>query len=172
MRKLIVLAAVIAVALPALAGEEHAMRTKSGWFDMANCAFCKNLMEDPGLLPHTTWEGHSISNGAMYIMTVAPEYAESMAKASAAMEKVGEELATGKRNPMETPMCGRCNEFGQIMMAGVQMENVKGEAAEVSIFTSDDDAVVKRLHAMVERDREEMELMMASSGDHSGHGHH
>ena len=84
MRKLMILTALLAVALPALAGNEHDMRTPSGWFDMAECSFCKNLVEDPELMAHTTWEGHNISNGAVYIMTVEPEYAESMAKAAAA----------------------------------------------------------------------------------------
>jgi len=164
MRKLIVLAAVFAVALPALAGNESDMRTPSGWFDMAECAFCKNLVEDPELLSHSTWEGHAISNGAMYIMTVEPEYAESMAKAGAAMAQVGQDIQAGKVNPMTLPMCGHCQEFGMIMMSGVHMETVKGGAAEVSIFTSDDEALVKRMHAVVKRDQEEMALMKAGPG--------
>ena len=58
-------------------------------------------------------------------------------------------------------------------MAGVDMENVKGEAAEVSIFTSDDPALVEKMHSLVERDQKEMQLMMAEGGDHghSGHDH-
>ncbi|MCP4570922.1 MAG: hypothetical protein GY838_01095 [bacterium] len=174
MRKLIVLAAVFAVALPALAGNEADTRTPSGWFDMANCAFCESLLEDPGLMAHTTWEGHPIADGMMYIMTVEPEYAESMAKAGAAMAQVGTEIQSGKRNPMTTPMCGHCKEFGMIMMSGVNMETVQGDAADVTIYTSDDEATVKRMHALVKRDHEEMALMASAEGDHGdhkGHGH-
>ena len=168
MRKILVLMAVLAIALPALAGD-HPMGTETGWFDMENCAMCKNLVVDPGLLPHTTWENFSIENGMMNIMTVDPAYAESMATASAAMEALGTKMHSGEVNPMEMQFCGRCMEFGQIMMAGVHMENVKGEAAEVTLVTSDDPVLVKRLHAMVERDNKEMAMMMA--GDHGEHPH-
>jgi hypothetical protein len=170
MRKILVLMAILAIALPAVAGDHPA--TKSTWFDMENCAFCENLIKDPALLEHTTWEGHALKNGIMYITTVDPEYAESMAKAAKAMEQVGSDLMSGKRNPMETKMCGHCAEFGQIMMAGVHMENVKGDAAEVSIFTSDDPALVKRMHTLVERDQQEMKLMMAADGGDKGHDEH
>lgn len=171
LRKLIVMAAVFAIALPALAGNEQDMRTPSGWFDMANCAFCENLVEDPELLAHATWEGHPISNGMMYIMTVAPEYKEAMAKAGEAMAKVGSDIQSGKVNPMTLPMCGHCKEFGMIMMSGAKMETVQGDAADVSIYTSDDAATVERMHALVKRDHEEM-TAMASAEDHSGHDHH
>ena len=170
MRKILVLMAVLAVALPAVAGD-HPMGTESGWFDMENCAFCKNLVVDPGLLPHTTWENFSIEGGMMNVVTVDPAYAESMATASAAMEAVGAKLQSGELNPMSTKMCGRCMEFGQIMMAGIQMQNFKGEGAEVTLFTSDDPALVKRMHAVVERDNKEMAMMMA--GEHGkGHDEH
>jgi len=158
----------VALATTAFAAEPGAMATESGWFDMENCAFCKNLTEDPGLLPHTTWENHAIENGMMNIMTVDPAYAESAAKASAAMEKVGADIQAGRVNPMTLKMCGHCKEFGMLMMAGTHMETIKGEAAEVSLITSDDPATIKRIHALVERDNEEMALMMG--GEH-GHSH-
>ena len=170
MRKILVLAAVLAVAVPAVAGEGGHMKSESGWFDMENCAFCKNLLEDPGLLPHTTWENHAIDGGMMTILTVDPAYAESAAKASAAMEALGTKMATGQVDPASLTTCGHCQEFGAIMMSGVGMEIIKGKAAEVSLFTSDDPALVERMHAMVKRDNEEMALMMA--GHDHGHGDH
>jgi len=168
MRNILLLMAVLAVALPAVAGD-HPSGTETGWFDMENCTFCKNLTVDPGLLPHTTWENFSIDNGMMNVVTVDPAYAESMAKASAAMEAVGAKMQSGELDPMATKMCGHCMEFGQIMMSGAQMQNFKGEGAEVTLFTSGDAAMVKRMHAMVDRDNKEMAMMMA--GDHGDHGH-
>jgi hypothetical protein len=184
MRKLIVLAAVFAVALPALAGDhpakdhmtkQHPMKTESGWFDFENCVFCKNLVEDPGLLPHATWESHKIDEGAMFIMTVAPEYADAMDTAMKKMEKVGQDMETGKLDPMSAKMCGSCMEYGQLMMAGVKMENVEGDAANVTIMTSSDPALVKRLHKMVDRNKAEMAMMMGGEhghGEHPEHPHH
>jgi len=160
--------ALLVAALPIVAGE-HVLKTPSGWFDMETCAFCKNLTTDPGLLEHATWETHAIENGMVYIMTVAPEYAESMAKASAALEELGAKMQSGQVDPATVPMCGSCRAFGELMMAGVKMETVKGDAAEVTIMTSTDPAVVAKMHAMVERNTQEMALLKGS--EHPGHQH-
>jgi hypothetical protein len=164
------LLALLVFALPVLAGEHGAMKTPSGWFDMETCAFCKNLTTDPGLLEHATWESHAIENGMIYIMTVAPEYAESMAKASAAMEELGAKMQSGQVNPATVKMCGSCQAFGQLMMAGVKMETVKGDAAEVTIVTSTDPALVAKMHEIVDRNTQEMALLMGG-GEHPGHQH-
>ncbi len=156
------LAALAAVfILPSVAAESHPMGTASGWFDFENCAFCRNLMKDPGLLPHTTWEVLPIAKGVAQVITVEPEYSAAMAEAGAAMEKLGQDIQTGKVNPMATEMCGHCQEFGMILMAGVHTETIKAQAAEVTLFTSEDPALVERMHAMAKRDAEELKEMMA-----------
>jgi hypothetical protein len=158
---------VLLVAGAALAGE--AMKSASGWFDFENCAFCKNLMAEEGLLEHTTWETHPIRNGMITIMTVAPGYAAAMDKAEKAMNDIGMKIQNGEVNPMTMKMCGHCQNFGMLMMGGkVNMEEVRGDAARVSLTTSDDPATVKQLQDMAERNTREMALMM---GDH-GHGEH
>ena len=144
-------------------------KTASGWFDMENCQFCKNLLADPGLLPHMTWESHNFAGGMVQISTVEPAYAASYAKAGQAMEKLGADMMNGTVNPMTVKMCGSCTEFGQLMMAGVTMENVDGEAADVTIITAADPALVTRIHKYCDRNNKEMALMMG--GDHAGHGH-
>jgi len=160
----------ILLAGPVLAGEQT-MSTPSGWFDFENCVFCKNLIEDPGLLPHCTWENFKIENGAMNIMTIEPAYKESMEKANAAMNRIGMEIQSGKRNPMTEKMCGSCQQWGMLMGSGVEMEQVKGEAAEVTLMTSEDPQLVKRLHELVDRNNEEMAIMMGQDSDHE-HDHH
>jgi len=168
MRKILILMMAVLIAVPALAGGH---KTESGWFDMENCAFCKNLTVDPGLLPHTTWETHAIDAGMMQVMTVDPAYAEAMATAGRAMQDLGMKIQSGEVNPMGLKMCGHCMEFGQLMMAGVHAETVSGKAAEVTLFTSDDPALVTRLQAMAARDTKEMELMMAGHGQDEAHPH-
>ncbi len=86
------------------------------------------------------------------------------------------EMQTGKRNPMTQKMCGSCKEWGMLMMAGVQVEEVKGKGTAVTLMTSDDPALVKRLHDLVDRNNEEMAILMkAAGGDghdyHHDHGH-
>ncbi len=170
------------LALPALAGDhpassdhpssgDHPMATASGWFDLENCEFCKNLLTDPELLHHMTWETHKIENGMMNISTVAHGYEKSYKACNTAMESLGTDMMSGKVNPMEVKMCGSCAAFGQLMMAGVKMENIDGEAADIALMTSDDPAMVAKLHEYADRNNKEMAEMMASAGGDHSHEH-
>jgi len=151
------------IASVALAGDS----AESGWFDFENCVFCKNLSEDPGLLDACSWENHKISNGSMNIMVVPAEYKESMAAAMVKMTETGEKMHSGEINPMTASMCEHCKAYGAVMMSGANMESIDGAGATVSLMTSDDPAVVKQIHAMVDNDN----AAMAAMGGHS-HGEH
>ena len=167
--------AVLTLAAAAGAGEHpaqtaHPTKTASGWFDLENCQFCKNLLKDPELLPHMTWESHNIEGGMIQIATVDPAHAASYAKCNQAMEKLGSSMMDGTVNPMTVKMCGSCTEFGQLMMAGVKMEKVDGDAADVTVITSADPALVTRIHQYCDRNNKEMALMMGAG--HSEHPAH
>jgi len=170
MKRIALICTVVFCAVPALVFGGDSMVSESGWFDFENCAFCKSLTEDPDLLHHTTWENYPIKNGAMNIMTVEPAYAESMAKVDAHMAALGGKIQNGEVNPMSLEMCGRCKHFGMLMMGGVDMERVEGEAAIVTLMTSSDPAVTKKLQEMAERDTKEMALM--HGGDKKAGGEH
>ncbi len=159
---------VTVLATAAVAG--HPMISESGWFDFENCAFCKNLMEDPELLAHTTWENHTIEKGMMSIMTIDPAYAEAMATAEQKMNELGMKIQSGQVNPMSLKMCQSCQTTGMLMMGGVKTERVNGEAAIVTMMTSDDEAVVTQLHDLAKRNTEEMAAMMG--GAEHPHGEH
>ncbi len=169
MRRLLPVAVLLLLAGPSLAGDDAPVwKTPSGWFDMAHCVFCRHLIADPGLLPHTTWENFAVSDGMVNLTAVAPEYAASMATCSAAMQDVAAQLQSGRLDPRQAPMCGHCQAYGSLLMAGVKMETVKGKAVEVTLVRSADPAVVARIHEMVRRDNEEMAILMAAtaaSGD-------
>lgn len=175
MKKTIVLVAACAVlaAAVAIAGPDHPLKTESGWFDLENCVFCKNMMEDPGLLPHMTWENHKTKAGMVQVFTVAPDYRQAYDKCMQAMETVSNDMMSGKVNPAEAKMCGSCAAYGQLMMAGVQTEYVKGDAADVALMTSDDPAVITQIHEFCDRNNKEMALMMGEPhGDHPQHHDH
>jgi hypothetical protein len=171
MKTFALLIALSLLTLPALAGD-HPMATESGWFDLENCAFCKNLLTDPELLEHMTWETHRIENGMMYITVVDPGYQKSYVAANKAMEKLGNDMMTGAVNPMQVKMCGSCAEFGQLMMAGVEMENIDGDAADIMLITSTDPQMVAKLHAYADRNNKEMAEFMAASHETEHHHHH
>jgi hypothetical protein len=148
---LLLAAATLVVSGLALAGDE-------AWFDMEHCSFCKNLMDDPELLHHMTWEQYNLSNGIISVTTVDPEYVEAFAASSAKMAKVGEELMQGK----QMPMCNSCKALGMIMMKGPKSEEVKTKHGEIWMMTSDDPAVVKELQGWAKRNMDELAKMEAA----------
>lgn len=170
---------VMALSAVAMAGPETGASAGAGdtpWFDLENCAFCKNLMQDPELMDHMSWETHEISNGAMIITTVDPGYEASYEKACAAMEGLGEKMMSGEVNPMSVKVCGHCRTWGQLMMAGVKTEVVKGDQAEVTLMTGDTPELVAQIHEYAERNEEEMARMAEAetAGEdphHHGHDH-
>ncbi len=170
---LVALALVVSAPLTALAGEPAPMahKTPSGWFDMENCYFCKNLVADPQLLSHCQWETQPTSDGMVTIMTVEPAWRGAMAKAGAGMESCAEQMHSGKVDFTKVKMCGFCTAYGELMTAGVKMETIKGDVAEVTIMRSSDPKMVQKMHDIAKRNTEEMAIMMAAADPHAGHKH-
>lgn len=172
MKKLVLIAALSLLALPAAAAE-HPLKTPSGWFDMENCVFCRNLVADPQLLPHSQWETLPTADGLAFVMAVQPEYMGSLKKASAAMEATGAKLHSGELKMTDVKMCGFCTAYGELMMGGVQFETVRGDVTEVSFARSSDPKMVEKMHAIAKRNKEEMAILMGggAADPHAGHKH-
>ncbi len=129
------------------------------WFDMQGCAFCKNLVKDPALLKNMTWEHIDISNGAVSITTVKPEFKKSYMEAQAAMMEVGKKLQSGELKPEQVPMCGHCQAYGKLVQMGAKTEFIQGTAADIWLMTSDKPEVVKEIKMFAQRNRDEMAKM-------------
>lgn len=127
------------------------------WFDMVNCGFCKHLMDDPELLNHCTWEHHNVANGMVSVTTVEKDYLPSYRAAMARMEEVGKKMEQGEM----VPMCGMCTAMGGLMMKGVKWENVPTQHGDVTVFTSDDPAMVAEIHAFTDKTNKELAKMEA-----------
>lgn len=123
------------------------------WFDLENCAFCKQLSAEPGLVEHMCTEYHDLSNGVMAVTVIDKEYREAYHRAQKNMEKVAEEWNQTGKAPYT---CGFCTAYGEFMFAGVRFEPIHGELAEVLLMTSDDSVMVEKLHAFGKRSTEEM----------------
>jgi hypothetical protein len=171
--KLIVVLALVALAVPAastpaLAGDphQHAMKTKSGWFDMENCAFCQNMVKNPDLLEHLVWENHVIANGSLSITIVEPAYAAAYAEAMGAMMALGQKMHSGELDPTKVKMCGHCKAYGELMMAGANVQEVDGEAADVTLITSSDPQIIANIHEFTNRTNQEMGELMAAGNVH------
>lgn len=126
------------------------------WFDMPNCAFCKNLTAEPGLMDHITkWEHKNISNGSMTITAVDLEYLSAFKRAMGNMEKTSEALKQGQM----LPMCGMCQAFGMLMQQGAKYENVESGNIFVGMMQSDKPEVVAKIHEWTDRTNAEMKKM-------------
>lgn len=133
----------IIVALAVMLMSLTAVAEEKPWFDMENCAFCKNLMTDPHLMDNITWEQYHISNGILVVTTVAPEYEESFEKAMKAMEKLGNDMMEGKVTDVVT--CGHCDFYGMLMASGAKFENFKTKAGYIDLIISDNPEILAKI---------------------------
>lgn len=136
------------LASPAFAGGEQ-------WFDMENCAMCKPLTEEPGLLDHVVWEQHNISHGIVSVTTVEQDYLEAYRRAHSKMGGVVASLQKGEK----VDLCGMCTALSAAMMKGAQQESVETTYGDVMLLTSDKPDVVADLQKWAARNKEEMKKM-------------
>lgn len=126
------------------------------WFDMENCAFCKNLAAEEGLMDHITkWDHHNVSNGSVCISVVDKECVEAYKRAMHNMEEVGKKLEQGEM----LPMCGMCKAYGELMKMGAKWDEVESDNIFVSIMYSDNPDVVAAIHAVTNRTNDEIKKM-------------
>lgn len=145
---LVVFAAALLLAPPAPAQQP--------WFDMQNCAFCKNITAEEGLMDHITmWDHHNTANGMVTITTIAPEYVDAYKRAMANMEKTGEAMKQGKM----LPMCGMCQSMGMLMQQGAKYETVESGNVFVSMMYSDNPEVIQKIHEWTDHTNAEMKKM-------------
>ena len=131
--------------------------TETRWYDLENCAYCRNLTRDEHLLDHVTWESHLISDGALTVTVIDPAHEESYRRAMAAIAELDRKVKSGEVDPTSMKVCGRCQAYGQLVTSGVKTETVVGEQAEITLVTADDPELVARIHEFVKRNIAEME---------------
>ena len=172
MKKMILLTAAVAMLTAGLALAEHPTEhpakehAAEPWFDMDNCGMCKNLHNDEELFNAMQWDTKLFAQGLVEITTVPAAYEERFQKLMASMEATGAKMMAGE----EMPMCRMCQSYGGLMMAGASMEQMQAGEAHISVISSADPAVIKKIRAHGETTIEEMKKWMAAEGEH-GHDH-
>ena len=127
------------------------------WMDMENCGMCKHLGANLEMLEHMTWNHYDVKNGIMSVCTVEDDYAEAYATASKLMGETGAKMMAGE----EVSLCGMCTEMSGMMMAGANMELVTTGFGNIRLVTSNDEAMVTKLHAWAEKSSAETAKMNA-----------
>lgn len=135
------------------------------WLDPPNCDMCKGMVAEPGLMEHMSWENYAVSNGMLSLCTVDPAYAKAYEKAMMHMEETKKKLMAGEK----LNLCGCCTSIGELAMAGAVMNEVATKGGHAMIMTSSDEALIKKIHAHVEKTNEAFAKMMEAEGhDHTG----
>ena len=137
---------------------------ESAWFDLENCAICKHMANEEGLIESMDWETHLIENGALTIIVVPESKVAAFERAEKQMHETGAMLHGGEK----MHLCGFCQSFGMLMMSGANVEKVNGNAARVTLMTSADSEVVKKIQAHAQKTIDEYNKMMAAEGQAHG----
>jgi hypothetical protein len=111
-------------------------------------------------MEHIEWENHMISDGVMTISVVDEEYQDAMERAEKNMEAVGQKMAAGE----QLPLCGFCTSYGELMMAGVKIEQFDTKLGAVVLMTSSDPKVVEMIQAHAKHTDEEYEKIKKAGG--------
>jgi hypothetical protein len=140
---------VVAIGLLALLLSVGLMAQDVKWFDMENCAFCKPVMDQPGLMDNMVWE---------HVTTVKPEYMDAYKKAMSGIDEVQKKLAAGET----VPMCGMCQSMGALMAKGAKVQHIPTMVGSVTLMTSSDAAVVKEIQDWAKKTNDELAKMETS----------
>ena len=121
------------------------------WFDLTNCAMCKNMAAEEGMIEAIDWESHKISNGMLTVMVVPEKWQAAYERSHKNMMAVVEKLEAGE----QMHLCGFCTSYGKLMMSGANSEHFQGDHAIVALVTSNDPEVVEMIHVHADRTVEE-----------------
>lgn len=159
--------ALVVLSLPAAFAAQE-----TPWFDLEKCDMCKNMTAEKGLMEHMEWENHLTKDGMMSVTVVAEGYEEAFHRSMKNMEAAGQKMMSGEK----LYLCGFCQSYGALHMAGANFENFETEAGYINLVSSTDPAVIEKIHAHGQRTIDEYEKMVAAEGHgdhgHEGHDHH
>lgn len=132
------------------------MATADDWFDMQNCGICKCMGDNMEIMQDITWETHMLPNGIMTISVIPEEHKKTMTKLHDEMMASVKRLEEGEA--ME--LCGHCMSYGELLSMGVNKQEIESEAGMITLMTSEDPEVVKKIHAHAQKSLDEYKKMM------------
>jgi hypothetical protein len=119
--------------------------------EMQKCAVCKYMAENPELLKEMTWETHKIDNGMLCLTTVPKEQKKEFDTVSAKMMQAIAKLEADPAHAKDAKLCSFCRSMGELHKAGAKMQHIDTQTGAIHMVTSDDPALVKKIHAMADK---------------------
>ena len=133
------------------------------WFDMDHCEICKNMASMKNDMHKIKWDVHMLDNGMLMVSVVPKKMKEGMAKAEKGVEATVKELESGK----QLDMCGFCQSYGGLMQMGASIKDLKTVGVDITIITSSDPEVVKKIQAFGEQSKVEHKKMLEQMKTHT-----
>ncbi len=158
-KKLGVFAAVALLAVAGLVAGEATGETP--WFDMEKCGLCKNMSAEPGLMDNMRWESHPIANGVINVAIIPDSHKAAFEKAHKNLEASAARMQAGE----PTHLCGFCQGYGKLMMAGAKVESIDSDVGHIGVVTSTDPAVVAMIQAHFKKTMDEWGKMLAAKAE-------
>jgi hypothetical protein len=151
MKSFLTLAAVALIAslssrASAASDDEAAMKA-----EMEKCAVCKNLAANPELMNAMTWETHKIDNGMLCVSTVPKEKKSEFDALNTKMKASIEQMKSDEQQGKTSELCELCKGMGELLKAGAKEKEISLENGSIHMLTSDDPAVVAKIHAEAEK---------------------
>jgi hypothetical protein len=119
--------------------------------EMKKCAVCKYIAENPELMKHMTWETHKIENGMLCLTTVPKDMKRDFDAASEKMMQAVAKVQADQKEGKPVELCGFCASMGELMKTNAKQLHIDISTGAIHLCTSDDPAVVKKIHAMADK---------------------
>jgi len=134
------------------------------WFDMDHCAICKNMASMKDDMHKIKWDVHMLDNGMLMVSVVPRKMKEGMAKAGEGVKKTVKRLESGE----QLDLCGFCQSYGGLMEMGADIKELKSVGVDITVITSSDAEVVKKIQAFGKKSKVEHKKMLAQMKTDTG----
>ncbi len=133
----------------------HVTEAAVPWFDLEHCPICKCMSSQKGLMESMTWETHVVPNGMLSVAVIPADKKDAMAACKKNMMAVIDKVKAGEK----MDLCGYCNSYGALEKAGAKKTEIETAAGMISMLTSDDPEVVKKIQDHAKTTIKEFEAM-------------
>lgn len=138
-------------------GDHHKEKKGKAWLDLENCVICQPMGQRMDMMAEVTWENHKIANGSLSASVVPAKYKGVMDKLHDQMKMTAEKVM---KSGDLSKCCGFCTSYGELQAAGAKSEEIKTEFGVISLLTSDDPELVKKIHAHTDKTNAEFAKMV------------
>lgn len=141
------------------AQDEKKQDKEIAWFDMDHCEICKNMASMKDDMHKVKWDAHMLDNGMLMVSVVPRKMKKAMAKAEEGVQATVKRLESGE----SLDMCGFCQSYGGLMAMGADIKDLKTVGVNITLITSSDPEVVKKIQAFGKQSKVEHKKMLAQA---------